>query len=143
MQAHNTIGLALLLTSGCTSTSNPAPAQAAATASLDEHSFANPHQVRVTHVALDLDLDFARSRAAGSVTLDLERRDPRADLVLDCQGLEIEAVRGSDGRAREFELGTERAGFGRPLQIALEPGDDSVTVHYHTHPDAQAMQWLA
>jgi leukotriene-A4 hydrolase len=110
---------------------------------LDEHSHSNPEEVRVQHLDLDLELDFDARRARGSVRLDLERRDASAALVLDSQALEIEGVRGSDGKPRRFELGTERPGFGQPLRIELGPNDRSVTVAYSTTEVADAMQWLA
>lgn len=110
---------------------------------VDEHSFSDPRRVRVTHVALDLELDFDARRAGGQVRLELERTDRSAPLVLDTQGLEIRSVRGGDGGERRFELGTERAGFGAPLSITLAHDDERVTVLYRTGPDAAAMQWLA
>ena len=143
MNAQIPLGLALLsLACGCAATPHSNSAAPAAVA-VDEHSFANPQQVRVTHVALDLKLDFESQRAAGSVRLDLHRTDPNAALVLDDQGLEIRVVRGSDRSERRFDLGAERAGFGRPLRIQLAPTDTSVTIDYSTSPGAEAMQWLA
>ena len=137
------VGL-LPLVGGCAST--PTSNQAVRTnevMTVDEHSFANAAEVRVTHVALDLALDFAQRRATGSVTLDIERLDSAAPLVLDCQELEILGVLGSDGSERRFDLGEERPGFGQPLIITLAPSDVSVTVQYSTGRGAEAMQWLA
>ncbi len=110
---------------------------------MDIHSHAQPNLVRVTHASLDLTLDFEQQQVRGSVRLDLERRDPSAPLVLDAQALAIEAVAGSDGRAREFRLGPEDKSLGSALTIALAPADRSVTLRYHTTKDTQALQWLA
>jgi len=109
----------------------------------DPHSFAEPERVRVTHVALDLELDFEESRVSGSARLALERSDPEAPLVLDVRDLAIEEVVGSDGGAREFGLGPRQAGLGAPLAIELEPDDRHVTVVYRTGPGAAALQWLS
>ncbi len=110
---------------------------------LDHHSFAQPNRVRVTHVDMDLTLDFERSVAKGSVRLDLERIDSRAPLVLDTMELDIHGVQGSDGTRRNFRLGHELKSFGQPMTINLAPGDNSVTIDYATAPGAEALQWLA
>jgi hypothetical protein len=110
---------------------------------MDIHSHAQPQLVRVTHASLDLTLDFERHEARGQVRLDLDRRDPSAALVLDAQALEIERVAGSDGGARSFRLGAPDPNLGSALSIALAPLDRSVTVHYRTTKDTQALQWLA
>jgi leukotriene-A4 hydrolase len=109
---------------------------------MDVHSHARPNLVRVTHVALDLTLDFEARAAHGQVELDLQRTDPEAPLVLDSLGLEIESVRGGDGTERRWELGPEDATLGSAISIALEPGDTSVVVAYRTTDRGQAMQWL-
>ncbi len=129
----------------CTANTHQPPEKITIPAShpVDEHSHANPDQVRVTHVALALELDFTAPRAEGSVKLDLERSDPQAPLVLDSMALEIQQVLGTDRKPRRFELGPERAGFGQPLRIFLEPGDAAVSIEYRTTEGAEAMQWLA
>ncbi|HVS18854.1 MAG TPA: M1 family aminopeptidase/hydrolase, partial [Planctomycetota bacterium] len=134
---------ALTLSLACSSGPAPDASHGDAVRSVDEHSFSNPAEVRVTHVALDLELDFDAQVAAGSVALDLVRTDRSAPLVLDSQGLEILGVRGSDGGERRFDLGAERSGFGRPLRVRLEGDDARVTLRYRTARAAEAMQWLA
>src|SRR3954466_674449 len=58
----------------------------------DAHSFARPEIARVTHVALDLDADFEGHRMAGTATLDIQAARGASEIVLDSQGLEIQAV---------------------------------------------------
>jgi aminopeptidase N len=109
---------------------------------MDIHSFARPNEVCVTHLSLDLSLDFDKSEARGTATLALDRRDPKAPLVLDTQGLAIEAIRGTDGSPRAHQTGDTDPNLGAPLTIQLAPADRSVTIQYHTTPAAEAMQWL-
>ncbi len=109
---------------------------------MDVHSHAEPDRVRVTHVDLDLVLDFDARSIHGAVRLDLQRTDPQAPLVLDSQGLAIERVSGTDGTVRKFALGKEQRGLGAPLSIVLEPKDTSVRVEYRTGAGADAVQWL-
>jgi len=61
----------------------------------DVHSYANAHQIRVRHVALDLAVDFAAKQLRGSATLTIERQPgcpSGAPLVLDTRALTIERV---------------------------------------------------
>jgi hypothetical protein len=109
---------------------------------MDPHSHAEPHRVRVTHVDLDLELDFTARVVRGVARLDLERADPGAPLVLDQQGLSIQRVTGDDGTARHFRVGTEHDGRGSALTIELDPIDRSVRVAYATTEKADALQWL-
>ena len=58
---------------------------------VDVHSYAKPLEARVTHVALDLDVDFAAKRIGGTATLDVEAKPDAKEIILDDKGLEIEA----------------------------------------------------
>ncbi len=111
----------------------------------DPHSHANPHEVRVRHVDLDLRLDFAAQVVTGRVKLDLERLDTAAPLVLDAHGLTIAAVRGTDGTPRLHRMESRGLpeGLGEALSITLAAGDTSVVIDYFTRPSAEALQWLA
>lgn len=116
--------------------------ETAAPIAMDIHSHAEPARVRVTHVSLDLDVDFAAKRLSGSVELTLDRREPSAALVLDQQGLAIESVSGTDGSARKFSIGTEHDNLGSALTVQLAAADRSVRVRYTTKDKALALQWL-
>jgi aminopeptidase N len=107
----------------------------------DPWTFAQPEVARVTHVALDLALDFEDKSVGGTATLDI-LAEPGADtVVLDTNGLEIEGVADTEGNALPFELGEAVEGKGRPLSVTL--GDKrKITVAYSA-PDAEALQWLS
>lgn len=45
------------------------------------HSYAKPLEARVTHVALDLGIDFGRKRIGGTAKLDIDRK-PDATLSI-------------------------------------------------------------
>src|SRR3954447_23138844 len=59
---------------------------------VDTHSYARPLEARVTHVALDLSVDFDTKRIGGTATLDIDRKPGARQIVLDDNGLEIESV---------------------------------------------------
>lgn len=145
-----TLSLPLALLAGCQSepvTASPAGAQAAQEAGVflpdDIHSLSRPNEVRVTHVDLDLQLDFESQRLIGEARLELRRFDREAPLLLDTQALRISAVLGEDGRLREYDLGPSQGRLGQALRIQLEPSDEAVYVRYSTTSEGEALQWLA
>ncbi len=109
----------------------------------DPHSHAEPDRVAVRHLSLDLAVDFAQRRLTGTAKLTLERRDHAAPLVLDDDGLEIQAVKACGGAALENRLG-EPGNGGRALTIELgtDPKLDCVEIAYRTSPDAGALLWV-
>lgn len=142
-----TAGALLVGLAACTAPNDPPmPRPAAADATVDLHSHARPHEVRVRHVALDLDLDFAQRCVRGRCTLDLVRLDRQAPLWLDADGLVIAAVRTADAAATplRFELGARDPLLGQALRIDLAADVDRIAIDYATVPGAPgAMQWLA
>jgi leukotriene-A4 hydrolase len=111
----------------------------------DHHSYSNPHEVRMTHLDLDLEVLFDACALRGTATLSLAPHDA-ATLVLDTRDLIIHTVEiSADGSAFEgtgFALGATDKILGTPLQIAVVPGATHVRVNYQTNPAAGGLQWL-
>ncbi|MCA9320671.1 MAG: M1 family metallopeptidase [Planctomycetes bacterium] len=111
----------------------------------DLHSHADPARVRVTHSALDWRVDFAAKRLEGQVIHRVERRDPRAPLILDVKALEIDAVASGDASGWHEARWMRRPGeaaLGDALEIALDPDDDRVRLRYRTTDEGTGLQWL-
>ncbi|MGH8496302.1 MAG: M1 family metallopeptidase [Gammaproteobacteria bacterium] len=113
----------------------------------DYHSFANPEELRVKHLKLDLDVDFGQRVLRGYAELAIEHLDPEArELVLDTRDLHIERVETTAGdgvwHATRFALGEPVEYLGRPLTIEIPERADAVRVHYRTSPAASGLQWL-
>ncbi|SMQ69830.1 Leukotriene A4 hydrolase, C-terminal [Altererythrobacter xiamenensis] len=113
----------------------------------DEFTFARPQEARVTHVALDLDLDFEEKQVEGTATLDLQATPEATEIVLDTDGLQISDIVNADGEALAWEMGEEVDGKGAPLTVQLNADEDSgkaerIVVSYASAPDAEALQWL-
>ncbi|MBK9168455.1 MAG: M1 family metallopeptidase [Bryobacterales bacterium] len=129
----------LVMTSACGSDPAKAPVRR------DPHSFSNPEQVRVRHLELDVEVSFERKVLSGTATLNLERRDRGAQLVLDTRDLRISAVEAGTGKefaAAPFAVGDADRILGAPLTVDL-PGDATkVRIRYETSPHASALQWL-
>jgi aminopeptidase N len=107
----------------------------------DPWTFAEPEQARVTHVALDLALDFTGQRVSGSATLSVLAAPGAESLVLDSQGLQIERVTTAAGAPLAFTVGAAVDGKGEPVTIAIGQ-EREVVIHYVAAPQAEALQWL-
>ncbi len=120
----------------------PVAAQAA-----DPHSYAQPGAVVVTHLALDLAIDFPQQRLAGTATLTLDWKNPKArELVLDTSALAITAIEavGERGRSQPlaYELAAAVPAMGARLTIAPPRQPRAVRITYATAPNASGLQWL-
>lgn len=127
----------------------PGAAEQAIALGPDPHSHANYDEVRVTHLALDLEADFQRRRLSGHVVLDLERQPGAERLLLDSRQIEIRDVNAvaADGTLTplSWRLAEPIAGrdyLGSALVIALARDTDRVRVDYITSPEAYGLQWL-
>ena len=115
----------------------------------DIHSFGNPAQARVTHVALDLEVLFEQRTLRGTVVLSIEHADPAPkEIVLDTRALQIDETEVSrDGKKfieARFETGKSDPILGTPLRVQIEPETKFVRIRYSTSPSAAtALQWLA
>ncbi|RAP57210.1 M1 family metallopeptidase [Oleiagrimonas sp. MCCC 1A03011] len=132
----------LLATLALTALLLPLTAQAG-----DPHSYAQPDKVVVTHLDLDLHMDFAHRELRGDATLSLHWKDPKArDLVLDTSDLKIASVKAvsEDGTTRKlsYVLAPPQKNMGRKLTIAAPNHPGMVRIAYSTSPDAGGLQWL-
>ncbi|WP_425408699.1 M1 family metallopeptidase [Hyphococcus sp.] len=113
----------------------------------DPFTYSNYHEARVTHVELDLDVDFETKTLSGSAQLDFEKlSDDVSTLVLDANDLDIELIEAEtdDGWVTvSYEIGADDAVMGSRLAIELPDGAESVRVNYSTSPDAEGIQWLS
>jgi aminopeptidase N len=109
---------------------------------VDIHSFAKPLEARVTHVALDLDVDFAAKRVGGTATLDIQAKSDAREIILDDRGLEIESIADGAGKALQWKVGAADPNLGAPLAIAIGPDTRRIVIHYKSAAQADALQWL-
>jgi leukotriene-A4 hydrolase len=106
----------------------------------DVYSWAQPADVLVRHVDLDLTVDFDARVIRGSATLEIQNLRGVRTLVLDTNRLSIESITRDDGQPALWSM--EPAGlFGAPLTIGIEPSTRRVTIHYSTTPGAAGLHW--
>jgi len=147
--------LAAVLLSACRASeqtrnlNQPAPAEAAVASVLttpdavDTATYARPLEARVTHVALDLGVDFKAKRIGGTATLDIDRKPNAREIVLDDKGLQIDGVTDAAGKPLQWKVGTSDPNLGAPLTISLRPDTRRIVIHYLSAPNASALQWLS
>jgi aminopeptidase N len=109
---------------------------------LDTHSFGKPLEARVTHLALDLAIDFDAKRIGGTATLDIDRKTDARQIILDDKGLVIKSVADGSGQKLDWTVGAVNKDLGAPLSIALRPDTRKIVINYLSAPDASALLWL-
>lgn len=134
----------LLFVSACTAAPDNDASQVAPILTtedaVDIQTFAQPEIARVTHVSLDLELDFEGQGVSGSATLDIEAAEGADTIILDQDGYVVSAVTAADGAELPYETGEAQDGKGAPLTITM--GDArQVTIAYSAN-NAAALQWL-
>ena len=109
---------------------------------VDTQSFAKPLEARVSHVALDLGVDFAARQLSGTATLDIQAKPGVNTVILDDRGLDIQSINGPDGKPLPFKVGTADPIRGAPLEVTMGAARKLV-IKYASAKDASALQWMA
>lgn len=109
----------------------------------DVHSFARPDEAVVTHLSLDLQVDFSSRILSGTATLQVNNRAGTDTLYLDTRNLNIRKVYLDRDEETIFSLSPPVKYLGEELKIKIHPGTRLVKIHYSTSPDAAALQWLS
>ncbi len=113
---------------------------------LDPHSYALAQKSKVTHLDLDLQVNFEQKQILGTATLTIEKGKGVKQLRLDTKDLSIAAVQISADGGRfsdtKYKLQEADSILGSALLIELETETRYVRVNYTTSPTAEALQWL-
>ena len=113
----------------------------------DPNSYAQPDQVVMTHLDLDLKIDFPRKQLDGVATLKLDWKNPKASaLVLDTRDLKIASIAAVEPNGKTSALKSALAPadkeLGSKLTIETPKHPAQVRITYVTSPDASGLQWL-
>lgn len=134
--------LLILASSGCTDGTKTDSAQSDQIVH-DVHSFSNPNEVIVTHLDINLHVNFAEKKLFGKTGLHITNKSDASILILDIRDLDIQKVTtGNDEKPVTFTLGKADSIHGQSLTINISPATELATVYYTTSPDAAALQWL-
>ncbi len=108
----------------------------------DKHSFSQPDQVVITHLNLEINVDFKGKLIEGTAYYDIKNKTGAKEIVFDTRNLNIKACRDAFNNPLAFKLGDEYPTLGQPLTVEL--GDDTrlVAIQFSTTEGADALQWL-
>ena len=117
---------------------------------IDVSSLSNPHEVSISHMDLDLHIDFPTKSVRGYADLTLKIQDPdhSTKLVLDVTTLKIKSVTDlSDNQALKTSLAEPNKILGTAFTIELgkkytESDKPKLRIAFETVPEATALQWL-
>ena len=113
----------------------------------DKFTFANYDKIRMTHLDLNLDVDFDRKVLDGVATIDFVKVDPAVkELVLDTKDLTLNSIElRKDGEWMDaaYALSEPDPVLGTKLTILLLDDADQVRIDYETSPGAEGLQWLS
>jgi aminopeptidase N len=109
----------------------------------DVWTHAEPQIARVTHVDLDLHVDFAGKTLSGRALLNLLASPGAKQIVLDVDDLEIAEVTTADRKPLHYTVGPRDKELGSALTVDLPAGTRQIAIRYQTRPGASALQWLA
>lgn len=126
--------LVVSLLGACSAAETPRP---------DPHSFARPDEAVMTHLDLDVAVDFEARAVTGSATLTLETAADATRLWLDTTDLTIRSVQDQDGASLDWTLHPAEPHLGSPLEIGIGPQTRQVVIDYASSPDAAALLWLS
>lgn len=107
----------------------------------ETHSYAKPNASVITHLDLDINVDFDTKIIEGSATYSIDNNNA-SEIILDSKYLVIKAVE-ADGKTTDFKLGDFDEQLGQSLTIAITENTKEITVHYKTTEKTEALQWLS
>ncbi len=114
----------------------------------DSFTNSNYDKVRMTHLSLDLDVNFDKKILDGWAIIDFQTVDPAAfHLKLDSKDLEIDEILGLDRNGKWVGLTYSKRGddkiTGTMIDIPFSKGMNKIKIRYRTSPSAEGLQWLS
>ncbi len=114
----------------------------------DKFTYANYDELQITHLDLNLDVNFEDKVLDGVATIDFERLKSGVNsFALDTKDLTIRGVeRLRDGKVQdsaEFVVGPDDTVLGSALIVPLHSDTNQIRISYKTSPEAEGLQWLS
>jgi leukotriene-A4 hydrolase len=109
----------------------------------DPHSYADPTQAVVTHLDLEMAVDFEHKKLTGVATWDYIATDSALFIHFDTHNLNIEAVYNEMNGPIAFDLGPQDEVLGQSLKIGIGGHPKQINIKFSTTDSSDALQWLA
>ena len=106
----------------------------------DPHSFSKPNISLVSHLELEIAVDFSEKKLFGKAKWTLNTVGK--EIIFDTYDLAIKKVYDENGKNIPFSLGEKQGFLGSPLKIEANRSKN-ITIEYETGKDARALQWLS
>lgn len=132
--------LAITCLSILTSCNQPKEKMTAKTYTEESHSYAQPNEAVITHLDLDIDVDFDAQVISGIATYDIVNNGA-SQIILDSKFLDIKEVT-ANGATTKFQLGKMEETLGQPLTIDIQEDTQKIAITYNTTAQTEALQWL-
>lgn len=107
----------------------------------DDHTQSNADSIDITHLNLDVKVNFDDRYIQGCATWDIDNKYNVSHLKLDGYKLTVDSIL-VDGNKVDFAWGATVEHLGEQLQIPIEENSKLVAIYYKSDPSAQAMQWM-
>ncbi len=108
----------------------------------DPHSCAEPAQAAVTHLNLELEVDFTSRKLCGTATWDYVAADSASFIYFDVRNLQIEAVFNEMNGPIAYELGPNDPILGQTMKVGIGGHPKQINIKYCTTDSSYALQWL-
>lgn len=107
---------------------------------VDNQSFAEINNAKITHLLWDVEVDFNQKIIKGSAEYDFQNNNATS-IVFDTDHLIIDSVQ-VQGHSAKWELAQRDSIKGSALRVFISDADTLVKIFYQTTPQASALQWL-
>ena len=136
-------GAAFLLFASCSDQNlkSETPVVTDTTVTKDLHTQSNADVINVTHLDLDIKVNFEQRQIAGNAAWTISNTNKKDTLKLDTYDLTIDSVF-ADGQKVNFVLGNMVEHLGSVLSIPIKENTKKITVFYKTGENPRALQWL-
>lgn len=110
---------------------------------VDEYTYAQKEKVVITHLDLDVKVDFSNKKISGIASFMINNKTRTDKILFDTKSLNIENVTLGRDEKTKFSYKGEKEFMGEKLEIAIKPETQKVNIYYSTSPKAIALQWLS
>ncbi len=108
----------------------------------DPCSFSQPNLARITHLNLNLSVDFDNKILKGFAEYDIISNKSQEIIFDTNDSLTIDSIYADGNKISNYSWGEKNPHLGRALKVEIKPTSKKVKLYYKTNPNASALQWI-